>query len=852
MGFVLYLASQFRTVARSVSVDFGVVSGGPGVAGTTRVRTLIQDLRYGFRLALKKPGTAVVAVLTLAVGIGATTTVFSWIDGTLLRPIQGVAGADHLTSFETLAPDGRAMTTSYLDYRDYRDHLKLVSGIALFRPTVFSLGQENRPMRVFGELVSGNYFAVLGVKAGMGRTFSTDEFGDNEGAYPVAVIGHGLWRSVFNSDPNIIGQTIRVNRQQLTVVGVAPANFYGGMSGLAEQIWIPATMAVKLNAMPDWMLQDRNSRMFFGIARLGPAVTLAQARAELAAMASQLAKMYPNPDQGLSASLFPMWEAHFGAQSLLMGPLEFLMAVCCVVLLIVCANVANLQLARAMGRQQEFSIRLAVGAGRRRLIRQLLTESMLLAAMGTLAGALLAAWNSQALAYMTPPTNMPAALHTEVNGNILLFTAILGLAACLASGIAPALHAAKVDLNLTIKEGGRGSTGSKGSQRVRGLLVASEVALALVALISAGLFARSFDTARKLDPGLNPEHVVVSHVQLGTAGYSVAERKLFCERLRDKLEAQPGIEAVTYADTVPQGLDCCSWEPVKVQGYLPDPHENMNADRNIIAPGYFRLLGIPLLEGRDFSVQDQEKTEQVMIVSQTFARRYFGGGEAIGRKVYGWGKWFTVVGVAGDSKYHRPNENIEPFIYVPFRQIYRADMPIALYVKAAGSTNETVATMRREVRALDPELDLFDPMPLRDFIQASLFPQKMGASLLALLGAVAMALAAIGLYSVMAYSISQRTHEIGVRMALGARPADVRRMMVLKGMEMAGLGLAAGVVVALAATRAAAGLLVKVSPTDPAVFAAATLFLATVALVASYVPALKATRIDPNQALREQ
>ena len=816
------------------------------------MRTLIQDLRYGFRISLKKPGSAVVAVLTLAVGIAATSTVFTWIDGTLLRPIQGVADADRLTSFETLAPDGRAMTTSYEDYRDYRDHLKLVSGIALFRPNVFSLGQENHPMRVFGELVSGNYFAVLGVKAALGRTFSPDEFGDNEGAYPVAVIGHGLWQSVFNSDPRIVGQTIQVNRQPLTVVGVAPANFYGGIAGLAEQIWVPATMAVRLNAMPDWMLKDRNSRMFLGIARLGPGVALAQARAELAAVASQLAKMYPNPDHGLSAGLFPMWQGHFGAQSLLLAPLEFLMAVCCVVLLIVCANVANLQLARAMGRQQEFSIRLAVGAGRRRLIRQLLTESLLLAALGTLAGALLAAWTSQALGYMTPPTNMPVKLHADLNGNILLFTAVVGLVACLASGIAPALHAASVDLNLTIKEGGRGTTGSKGSHRVRGLLVASEVALALVALVSAGLFARSFEIARKLDPGLNPEHVVVSHLQLGTAGYSVAERRLFCEGLRERLEAQPGIEAVSYADTVPQGFDCCSWEPVKVQGYLPDPGENMNIDRNIIAPGYFRLLGIPLLEGRDFTAQDQEKTEQVMIVSQTFAHRYFGGGEAIGRKVYGWGQWFTVVGVAGDSKYHTPNENTEPFLYVPFRQIYRADMAIALYVKAAGSTNQTVAMMRREVRALDPELDLYDPMPLRDFIQASLFPQKMGASLLALLGAVAMLLAAIGLYSVMACSISQRTHEIGVRIALGARPADVRRMMVRQGMEMAGMGLAAGVLAALALTRAAAGLLVKVSPSDPAVFAAATLFLAGVALVASYVPAVRATRIDPNQALREQ
>lgn len=816
------------------------------------MRTLVQDLRYGFRISLKKPSTASVAVLTFAVGIAATTTVFSWIDGTLLRPIQGVADADRLTSFETVAPDGGPMTTSYQDFRDYRDHLKLVSGIAVFRPTVFSLGQENHPERVFGELVSGNYFAVLGVKAALGRTFSPDEFGDAEGAYPVTVIGRGLWQSAFNSDPRIIGQTIRVNRQPLTVVGVAPAEFHGGMSGLAEQIWVPATMAVRMNAIPDWMLKDRNARMFMGIARLGQGVTLAPAREEAAAMADQLAKSYPNPDRGLSASLFPMWQGHFGAQGVLLEPLAFLMAVCCVVLLIVCANVANLQLARAMGRQQEFSVRLAVGAGRGRLIRQLLTESLLLAALGSMAGALLAGWTAQSMGYLVPPTNLPVILHTEVNGHILLFTAVVGLVSCLASGIAPAFHAARVDLNQVIKEGGRGATGGTGSHRIRGLLVASEVALALVALISAGLFARSFEIARRLDPGFNPGHVVVAHIQLGTAGYSVAERKLFCESLRDRLEVQPGIESVSFAESVPQGFDYGSWEPLEVQGYMPEPHESMNIYRNVVAPGYFHLMGIPLVEGRDFTAQDQEKTEQVMIVSQEFARRYFGGGEAIGRKVHGWGRWFTVVGVARDSKYHRPNEKLEPYFYVAFRQTYRADLAITLYVKAAANSNQTIATVLREVRALDPELDLYDPMPLRDYIQASLFPQKMAASLLAVLGAVAMVLAAIGLYSVMAYSISQRTHEIGVRMALGARPADVRRLMVRQGMEMAGIGLAAGIVVALNATQAAAGLLVKVSPTDPAVFAAATVFLAAVALMASYVPAVRATRIDPNQALREQ
>jgi len=521
------------------------------------------------------------------------------------------------------------------------------------------------------------------------------------------------------------------------------------------------------------------------------------------------------------------------------------------VLLIVCANVANLQLARAMGRQQEFSLRMALGAGRGRLIRQLLTESLVLASLGSLAGALLAAWTAQWIGYLLPPTNLPVALSIEVNGDVLLFTVLVGMVACLASGIAPALHASRVNLNNVIKEGGRGGTAGAGSHHIRGLLVASEVALALVALISAGLFARSFDIARKLDPGFNAGGVVVSHLPLARAGYSVAERKLFCQRLRERLEAQPGIAAASFADSIPQGFDYGSWEPLQVQGYTPDRHENMNVYRNVVSPGYFNLLRIPLVEGRDFTMQDDEKSALVMIVSQDFARRYFGGGEAIGRQVHGWGQWFTVVGVARDSKYHSPSERTEPYIYVPFRQVYRADMDIALYVRAAGNPSQAIAVMRHEVQSLDLGLDVYDAMPLRDFIQASLFPQKVGAALLSILGVVALVLASIGLYSVMAYAISQRTHEIGIRMALGARPADVRRMMVRQGMEMAAGGLAVGVAAAFAVTRAAASLLVEVSPTDPMVFVGATLFLASVALVASYVPAWRATKIDPNQALRE-
>jgi len=789
--------------------------------------------------------------MTLAVGLAATTTVFSWIDATLLRPIPGVAEPGRLVTFETVAPDGGWMASSYSDIRDFRDHLKLISGVAAARPNVFSMGPPEHAERVWGELVSGNYFAVLGVKPEAGRTFRPDEYGDAEGGYPVAVISHGLWQRVFQSDPAAVGRTVLVNRQPITVVGVTPPEFRGINDGLAEEIWIPAMMAVRLKTMPDWMLKDRHSREFVGIARLRPGVTIEQARTEAAAMARRLSESFPNDDQGLGATYFPLWQGHYGAQKTLIEPLEILMAIGCVVLLIVCANVANLQMARATGRYKEFSVRLAVGAGRGRLVRQLLTESLLLTLFGSLVGAALAVWTSQAAGYLLPPTGLPISLDVPVNADILLFTIAMGAVACVVSGTAPALQAARANLHDVMKDGGRGASEGSGSQRVRGLLVTGEIALALVATISAGLFARSFEIARRMDPGFDPNNVAVSHVQLSTAGYTVAERKLFCQRLQQRLEAQPEVAAASYSDSVPLGFDEGSWEELEVRGYVPSRNESMNTYRNVISPGYFSLLRIPLVEGRDFTARDDEGSQPVMIVNQTFARRYFGGGQVLGRQVHGWGRWFTVVGIARDSKHHAPNEVPKPYVYVAFRQLYRDDMDTAIYVRARQSAPQALAAMRREAHAIDPGLDFYDAMPLRDFIQASLFPQKIAASLVSVLGAIALVLAAIGLYSVMSYAISQRTREIGIRMALGAQPVDVRRMVVRQGMTMAAVGLGVGIATAFAATRMAASLLVGVSSTDPAVFASATVFLGLVALAASYVPALRATRIDPNAALRE-
>jgi predicted permease len=801
---------------------------------------------------LKTPGFLLVTVLTLAIGIAANTAVFSWIDTVLLRPIPGVSASRELVAFETLTPNGEFVTTSYADYLDYRDRLKLLVGLTVAQPRAFSVGDEERSERVWGELVAGNYFSVLGVRPLIGRTFSPEESGDAQGAYPVAVISEALWRRRFNADPGILGRTIRANRQQLTVIGVVSNDFRGTIPGLVFEMWAPATMGHALNFMPEWMMRDRKTRSFIAVARLGPGVTIAQARAEIQGAAENLARQHPNTNRGIRATVLPIMESHFGAQSLLLEPLRILMGVGIVVLLIVCANVANLLMARSTARRKEFSLRMSLGAGRLRIARQLLTETLLLGLAATAVGVPLAIWASQSLELLVPAGTLPVLIRVKPNADILLFLLAACLGATLMAGLIPAWQAVRGDVNENLKEGGRSGTASAGSQRIRGLLVASEVALALVALIGAGLFARSFQSARRIYPGFEPKQVLVSHVYLSTAGYAVPERVQFCRNLRARLEAQPGIEKVSYADMIPLGFNPGPWEDLEIAGYVPGPAENLKIYRNLVAPGFFDLLKIPLLEGRDFTEQDDYKSMRVMIVNETFVRRFIGKGNPIGVKVRGWGDWFTIVGVVRDSKYHAPNEPATPYFYVPFQQVYRADLDIAFYVRTAGDVNQALPVIRREVAQMDPNVGVFDAMPMSEHISASLFGQRVAASLLSALGGLALLLAGVGLYSVIAYSISQRTQEIGIRMALGASTWDVLGMVVRQGMGVTAVGIAAGVAAAIAVTRLASGLLVGVSATDPLIFLGAAVFLAIVALIASYVPAMRASRIDPNAALRRE
>jgi predicted permease len=824
--------------------------------------SLLQDLRHTLRMMFRYRAFTTLTVFTLAVGIGANTTVFSWVDAMLLRPLSGVASPDRLAAVETLTPNGAFVPNSYPDYRDFRDHLNLVSGIAVTHPAAFSVGQRDHAERVWGELVSGNFFSVLGTRATIGRVFAPQEYGDKPGAFPLVVISDRFWRSHFNADPSIVGKTVRVNQHELTVVGVADPAFHGSFAGEAFDLWVPYMLQPELNGVDEWMLRDRANRNMFGIARLKPGVTLEQARGELASLATRMAVADADTNQGLSATMLPLANSHFGPQSLLLAPLSILMGVCGVLLLIVCANVANLLLARATMRQKEFSTRLALGAGRARLARQVVTEILLLSIAATVCGMVVTLWMSHILVDLLPPARLSLALDLHLNPRVFAFSALLCLVTTFAASLFPALQAGRTNLNENLNEAGRSGVGGVRSHRLRSSLVVAEVSLALVALIGAALFVRGFAATRQIDPGFHPDHVLLSQFYLASNGYSLEQRKEFTRRLGEKLQSAPGITDVAWSDFVPLGFDAGSWEHLEVRGYNPSRDENMKIYRNIISPDYLQLLGIPMLEGRNFTAHDDEKSPLVMIVNQAFVDHFFAGRSPIGRQIHGWGEWITVVGVVANSKYHYLSEAPLPYFYVPFRQMYRADLDLAFFVRTQGNPETALSLVRQKAREIDPAVTVFDAAPLSEYMGASLYPQKVAASLLSVLGVLSVVLAAVGLYSVMAYSVAQRTHEIGIRMALGARPADVLRLVVRQGFSLVLAGLAVGLCLSLAVSRSIAAMsifgssmdtptkLLGVSATDPLTYAGAILLLLAVAFFATWIPARRAAAVEPMTALR--
>ena len=812
--------------------------------------TLIQDIRFAFRMMAKSPWFTAVAALSLALGIGASTMAFGWVNAVLLHPLEGVAQDSEIVSIENVTPSGATIDSSYLDYRDYQQISTSFDGMLLFKERAVALGDDRRADRAWIYMVTGNYFEVLDVRPLAGRFFTKDEQDITPGAHPVVVLSAALWKSRFGGDRNAIGKTLKMNRQTFTVIGVAPENFPGTIVGLSFEAYVPLSMLPQLTGGNNW-LDDRNDRPFHILARLKPGVAVATARAEISNIASGLEKAHPDDDRGLSATVVPVREARYGVQTLFARIAPVLLGAGVVILLIVCANLANLLLARATSREKELAVRLALGAGRARLFRQVLTESLMLAVAGGALGLVCTYLLGDPLRMLLPVTGLPIASLMRVDTPVLLFCVALCVGAGVLFGLAPALHALRSDVRESLKESGRGATAGRQPKRVRGFLVVSEVALAAVALVGAGLFARSFENASRVDPGFDPHNVLLVGLKLSFTQPEIPQAHSYFERVRAELSTLPGVRSVSLAENVLLGFDHGSWENVEVDGYVPQPNENVKIYRNVVSPGYFESLRIPMTAGRDFTDADDPTHPYVAIVNEAFAEHFLPGQNAVGRYMTIWGDRRTqIVGVVKNSDYHNVGQAPEPYFFVDLKQFYYSDSDVALQVRTAGAPEAAMAAVRVKLQSIDPRVGVFAGVPMTDFTAAGTYVQKSAALVLGVLGVLGMALAALGLYGVLAYNIAQRTHEIGVRVTLGAQQMDILGLVVREGMALVAVGLMLGTAGGIGASRVVASTLFGVGAGDPVTMAGVVLLLSTVTLAACWLPARRASRTDPIVALR--
>ncbi len=809
---------------------------------------VVKDLRYAARMLEKNLGFTVTVVLSLAIGIGANTTVFSWIQNILLSPVPGAVRQEQLAALVSSQGGGNI---SLPDARDFGALKQIFAGVAASQISPASLTADNQTDWIFGQVATANFFELLGVKSILGRTFMPDE-DQKPGGNPVMVIGETLWRRRFGADPKVIGKGVELNRRPFTIIGVVPEEFHGTMTGLACNFWAPISMYNEVGSRAD-NLSNRHARPFHNIARLQPGVTLAQAQEAVAALDTHLEHEYPNSNRGVRHRVVAYSKLPYGAAVILGTALRLLLAVAMGVLLIVAANVANLQLARASSRQKEIAIRLAAGASRMQLIRQLLTESLLLAMLGGVGGVMFADWGVGLMSRYLPPTDLPVVLSgfSTFDKGTLGFTLLITLLVGLLFGLVPALQASRPQLYATLKEGGKTSTGSSSHHRLRQALVVVEVALSLVLLVGAGLCIKGLRQAQKIDLGLDPQHVLTAGMQIGMNGYNESTGKAFYRKLQQRLAAAPGVEEVSLASWLPLGLGGCKGHGVTVDGYLPKPGEDDIYEYAVVAPRYFATLRIPLVAGRDFTDMDDPNFQKVAIINEAFANRFWPGRNPLGMKFHTAGADRVVIGVAKTGKYNRLNEESWSFFYLPYQQ-YVPDLDLSVLVRTKGDPVAFAHVIRDNVRDIDPGVALLGTRRMTDHVSAVLFVQRMASDLLSVLGMVALLLAAMGVYAVMAYSVSQHTQEFGIRMALGAQTKDIVWVVTRRGVWMTALGLMAGLAISLLVTRSLAGFLYGISPFDATTFIGVPLLLGVVALLACYLPAIRATQVDPMVVLRSE
>jgi predicted permease len=815
--------------------------------GLPMLETLWHDLRFGARLLKKQPGFTLVAVLTLALGIGANTAIFTIVNGLLLRPLP-YPEAERLAVVDTTMRRARVevRATSYPDFVSWRDQNTVFEQIAARSSQSFSLLSGDEPERVSGELVSANYFSLLGVQAAYGRTFLPEE-DRTPGTHRVALVGHGLWQRRFGGIPNLVGQPIQLSDGNYTVVGIMPEGFRG-ISDSAE-LWLPMMMVTAARETGD--MQTRNQRWLATVARLKPGVTMAQAQAEMDTIARRLEQSFPDTNAYRGTLVTPLREWLFGNMQLMLWIL--LGAVGCV-LLVACANVANLLLQRAATRRKETAIRLALGATPKRLTRQLLTESLLLALLGGALGVLAAYWSADILVALSPIT-FPSFVQLTPDVRVLGFSLLISLLTGVFFGLAPALQAAKPVLNEVLKDSGRGTAGGLGRSRLLGSLVVSEIALALVLLVGAGLMIRSLQRLQAVEPGFESERLLTMRFSLPEQKYPREQIGGFTQQLRERLQALPGVAAVALSTDLPLSGNT-SAGPIELEGSNAAlAGGEIRMFRHRVTPEFFATLGIPLLKGRDFTADDHAQAPGVVIISESLARRYWPDEDPLGKRLREEGAnnpWVTVVGVAADVKYRGlpNNPNADPDVYFPLLQ--RPNNNLSLAVRTEAEPTNLTTAIRQELQKLDPNLPVFAVTTMAQQVARQTTQARFSTWLLGIFGALALLLAAVGIYSVMAYAVEQRKHEVGIRLAMGARVGDVLKLVLRQGMRLALWGVAVGLSAALALTQLMKGLLFGVAAIDPLTYTGIALLLTAVALLACLIPAWRATKVDPLLALRHE
>jgi len=810
------------------------------------METFWQDLRHSMRMLRSRPGFALTVIVTLALGIGANATIFTWIKAVLLASLPGIEQPEKLVEMWGATHNNSALSTSYLDYLDYRDRNTVLSGLFAHQVLPLNLGHGEKPERVWAGIVSGNYFDVLGVKALIGRTFLPEE-DRTPNTHPVGMIGYGLWHRRFGGDPNIVGRKVTLNEHDFTIIGVTPKDFGSPFAGLALDVWVPVMMKDYV-ARPHFSLTDRGSRWLMVMGRLKLGATLPQAQANIAAIASHLQQEYQQTNEQMGMAVYSVMQSPFSLKADLRPALAILMAAVAVVLLIACANVANLLLARAASRRGEIAVRLALGGTRWRLVRQMLTESFLLALLGAALGLTTAFWTARSFAAFLPPYANRASFDTRPDLVVFAFTLGLTVITTLLFGLAPTLQASKQDLVTGLKDNVPAVGRGRRKASLRYMLVVTQVALSMVALISAGLFVRSLREAYKADPGFDGRNVLLASFDPFLSGYDETRGREFYRRLVERVSTTPGVQSATLARRLPLTDGGIAFANVVIDGYAPAKDEDMRLNYETVGPQYFQTMRIPLLHGRDFDDRDQESAPGVVIINETMAQRYWPGGDALGRRIKLTKDWVEIVGIAKDVKLRSLKEAAQPFLYLPLLQDYRSNM--ILVARTAIDPEKMFHAIQTEVAALDQEMPMFDPRTLDEHIGVSLFLQRMAATLLSIFGLLAVSLAALGLYGVMAYAVSQRTRELGIRISVGAKQRDILRLILGQGLLMSVIGMIGGLVIALAVTRLSAHLLYGVTAADPTTFAVVLMILLVVALSAAYFPARRATKIDPIIALR--